>query len=152
MDKKLIALLNDNFDRYEVYMYKSFKVKKNRLIEVEAMIRSVVGNEPDYVKIPYEEHSRIELHLLLDERRSLLNWMFKETPEEWERMKVVNSRLLELTRELCLKMANVCDGLAKRKMLLMMIMRSVELCVLVIMTRILSFHTKVQKYMVVTIG
>ena len=115
MDKKLIALLNDNFDRYKVYMDKSFKVKKNRLIEVETMIRSVVGNEPDYVKIPYEEHSRIELHLLLDERRSLLNWMFKETPEEWERMKVVNSRLLELTKELRLKMADVCDGLAKRK-------------------------------------
>ena len=115
MDKKLIALLNDNFDRYEVYMYKSFKVKKNRLIEVETMIRSVVGNEPDYVKIPYEEHSRIELLLLLDERRSLLNWMFKETPEEWERMKVVNSRLSELTKELRLKMADVCDGLAKRK-------------------------------------
>ena len=115
MDKKLIALLNDNFDRYKVYMNKSFKVKKSRLIEVETMIRSVVGNEPDYVKIPYEEHSRIELHLLLDERRSLLNWMFKETPEEWERMKVVNSRLLELTKELRLKMADICDGLAKRK-------------------------------------
>ena len=57
MDKKLIALLNDNFDRYKVYMDKSFKVKKSRLIEVEAKIRSVVGNEPDYVKIPYEEHS-----------------------------------------------------------------------------------------------
>ena len=57
MDKKLIALLNDNCDRYKVYMDKSFKVKKSRLIEVEAKIRSVVGNEPDYVKIPYEEHS-----------------------------------------------------------------------------------------------
>jgi len=115
MDKKLLALLNNNFDRYEVYMDKSFKVKKSRLIEVEAKIRSVVGNEPDYVKIPCEEHSRIELLLLLDERRSLLNWMFKETPEEWERMKVVNSRLSELTKELRLKMADVCDGLAKRK-------------------------------------
>ena len=93
----------------------SFEVKKSRLIEVEAKIRSVVGNEPDYVKIPCEEHSRIELLLLLDERRSLLNWMFKETPEEWERMKVVNSRLLELTKELRLKMADICDGLAKRK-------------------------------------
>ena len=115
MDKKLIALLNDNFDRYKVYMDKSFKVKKNRLIEVETMIRSVVGNEPDYVKIPYEEHSRIELHLLLDERRSLLNWMFKETPEEWERMKVVNSRLFDLTKELRLKMADICDSLVKRE-------------------------------------
>ena len=84
MDKKLLALLNNNFDRYEVYMDKSFKVKKSRLIEVEAKIRSVVGNEPDYVKIPCEEYSKIELLLLLDERRSLLNWMFKETPEEWE--------------------------------------------------------------------
>ena len=33
----------------------------------------------------------------------------------------------------------------------MMIMRSVELCILIIMARILSFHTKVLKYTVVTI-
>ena len=46
--------------------------------------------------------------------KALNDIKFKETPEEWERMKVVNSRLLELTKELRLKMADVCDSLAKR--------------------------------------
>ena len=115
MDEKLIKILNENFKRYKVYMKKPFKAKKSRLLQVEAEVRSVVGSDPDGIRIPREEHSRIELLLLLDERRSLLNWMFKETPEEWERMKVVNKRLSEMTKELRLKMADVCDGLAKRK-------------------------------------
>jgi len=115
MDEKLIKILNENFDRYKVYMKKSFKAKKSRLLQVETEVRSVVGSDPDGIRIPREEDARIELLLLLDERRSLLNWMFKETPEEWERMKVVNSRLFDLTKELRLKMADVCDRLVKRE-------------------------------------
>ena len=115
MDEKLIKSLNENYKRYEVYMKKSFKAKKSRLLQVETEVRNVVGSDPDGIRIPREEDARIELFLLLDERRSLLNWMFKETPEEWERMKVVNSRLSELTKELRLKMSNVCDGLVNRK-------------------------------------
>jgi hypothetical protein len=38
--------------------------------------------------------------------KTLNDIKFKETPEEWERMKVVNSRLFELTKELRLKMAD----------------------------------------------
>jgi hypothetical protein len=38
--------------------------------------------------------------------KTLNDIKFKETPEEWKRMKVVNSRLFELTKELRLKMAD----------------------------------------------
>jgi len=55
------------------------------------------------------------LLVLLDERRSLLNWMFYETPEEIERMKIVNSRLFELTQELRHKMADVCESLTSHQ-------------------------------------
>jgi len=112
---KHLDILLDNFNRYKVYRKKSFKVKKSRLIEVESEIRNIVGCDPEFVNIPDEESLKTDLLLLLDERRALLNWMFKETPEEWERMKVVNSRLSELTKELRLKMADVCHGLVKRK-------------------------------------
>ena len=115
MNEKLLDILNDNFDRFIVYRKKSFKVKKSRLLEVEAEIRNIVGSDPEFVNIPDEESLKTDLLLLLDERRALLNWMFKETPEEWERMKVVNSRLFDLTKELRLKMADVCDSLVKRE-------------------------------------
>jgi hypothetical protein len=115
MKEKLIDILNDNFDRFIVYRKKSFKVKKSRLLEVEAEIRNIVGCDPESVNIPDEESLKMNLRLLLDERRALLNWMFKETPEEWERMKAVNSRLFDLTKELRLKMADICDSLVKRE-------------------------------------
>ena len=115
MNEKYIDILNDNFDRFVVYRKKSFKVKKSRLLEVEAEIRNIVGCDPEFVNIPDEESLKTNLLLLLDERRALLNWMFKETPEEWERMKVVNSRLFALIKELRLKMADVCDSLVKRE-------------------------------------
>ena len=112
---KHLDILLDNFDRYIVYRKKSFKVKKSRLLEVEAEIRNIVGCDPEFVNIPDEESLKTDLLLLLDERRALLNWMFKETPEEWERMKVVNSRLFALIKELRLKMADACDSLVKRE-------------------------------------
>ncbi len=115
MNIELIERMNDRFDQYKVYFSKPFKVKKQRLQEVEAEIRKIVGNNPEFVTIPDDINLKTELHLFLDERRSLLNWMFKETPEEVERMKVVNSRLFELTKELRLKMADVCKDLVKRK-------------------------------------
>ena len=115
MNEKLLDILLDNFDRYKVYRKKPFKVKKSRLQEMEAEIRNIVGCDPEFVNIPDEESLKTNLLLLLDERRALLNWMFKETPEEWERMKVVNSRLFALIKELRLKMADVCDSLVKRE-------------------------------------
>ena len=112
----LTKRLNDSFDQYyKDYFGKPFDFKKNRLLEVEAEIRSRVGSDPDWVEIPSEEHLRIDLLLLLDERRSLLNWMFMETPEEIERMKIVNTRLFELTQELRHKMADVCESLTSHQ-------------------------------------
>ena len=113
---ELTERLNNSFERYyKEYFGKPFDLKKGRLLEVEAEIRNRVGSDPDWVEIPREEHLRIDLLVLLDERRSLLNWMFKETPEELERMKIVNCRLFELTKELRLKMADVCESLASRQ-------------------------------------
>ena len=113
---ELTECLDNGFERYyEDYFGKPFDIKKGRLLEVEAEIRSRVGSDPDWVTIPHEEHLRIDLAVLLDERRSLLNWMFKETPEEIERMKIVNCRLFELTKELRLKMADVCESLASHQ-------------------------------------
>ena len=112
----LTKRLNDSFDQYyKAYFGMPFDFKKNRLLEVEAEIRSRVGSDPDWVEIPSEDPLRIDLLVLLDERRSLLNWMFMETPEEIERMKIVNTRLFELTQELRHKMADVCESLTSHQ-------------------------------------
>jgi hypothetical protein len=52
--------------------------------------------------------------MLLEQRRTLLNRMFLETKEEIKRMKVLNSRLFNLTNRLRLKMADVCEELSSR--------------------------------------
>ena len=56
-----------------------------------------------------------EIGLLLDQRRTLLNWMFLETPIEVERMRIVNCRLFELMKRLTIKMADVCESLMSRE-------------------------------------
>jgi hypothetical protein len=67
------------------------------------------------VSIPNTDDQKEELELLLDQRRTLLNWMFMETPQEVARMKQLNTRLLDLTNRLRVKMADVCEGLASHQ-------------------------------------
>lgn len=91
-----------------------FVKKKDEVVRIEQSIRNLVGSDPESLDISSLEKYRNNLLILLDERRTLMNWMFQETTEEIERMKVVNSRLFELTKELRLKMADVCEALKSR--------------------------------------
>ena len=92
----------------------SFGKKKVEVARIEQSIRNLVGSDPESLDISSLEKCRNDLLVLLDERRTLMNWMFQETIEEIERMKVVNNRLFELTKELRLKMADVCKALKSR--------------------------------------
>ena len=93
----------------------SFEKMKEGVLCVEEQIRSIVGNNPDSINHNTVYRNMEELKLLLSQRRRLLNIMFKETPIEIERMRVVNSRLFELTKRLRLKMADVCEYLVSRQ-------------------------------------
>ena len=107
---------HDNFDRlYKEFHKASFEVLRDEALRLEEQIRSIVGNDPDWLKPSVLFRHKEELELLLDQRRTLLNWMFKETPQEIERMDVLNSRLFDLTKRLRIKMADVCESLTAHK-------------------------------------
>lgn len=110
--------IEQEFERYEVlrerYWEYPFEVQRTRLQEIESEIRSVVGTEPGWIDMMALDRHKDEIDLLLGERKVLLDWMFCETPEEVERMRIVNQRLFDLTNRLRVKMADVAEYLVSR--------------------------------------
>lgn len=110
--------IEQELERYEVlrnrYFEQPFEVLRSRVQEIESEIRSVVGAEPGWIDLVALDKHKDELDLLMGERKVLLDWMFCETPEEVERMRIVNQRLFDLTNRLRVKMADVADYLVSR--------------------------------------
>ena len=103
MDKKLY-----NWQRpYDM----SFEDKKVEVQRIENAITDIVCDDDDIFHLDVLNRKQ-ELLMLLAQRQTLLNWMFLETKEEIKRMKVLNSRLFNLTNQLREKMADVCEELA----------------------------------------
>ena len=103
MDKKLY-----NWQRpYDM----SFEDKKVEVLRIENAISDIVCDDDDPFHLDVLNRKQ-ELLMLLEQRQTLLNWMFLETKEEIKRMKVLNSRLFNLTNQLRVKMADVCEELA----------------------------------------
>lgn len=110
--------IEQELERYEVlrekYWEQSFGVLKTRVQEIESEIRSVVGAEPGWIDMTALDKHKDELNCLLEDRKILLDWMFCETLEEVERMRIVNQRLFDLTNRLRVKMADVAEYLVSR--------------------------------------
>ena len=105
MDKKLY-----NWQRpYDM----SFEDKKVEVQRIENAISDIVCDDDDIFHLDVLNRKQ-ELLMLLEQRQTLLNWMFLETKEEIKRMKVLNSRLFNLTNQLRVKMSDVCEELASR--------------------------------------
>lgn len=114
MNKEFLKKKMDNWQRlYDAFYDQPFDTLKKEIQRIESDIRNIVGEDPDWLNFDEIRRNQEELELLLDQRRTLLNWMFRETPEEVERMKVVNSRFFDLTKRLRLKMADVCKSLVE---------------------------------------
>ena len=109
--------IEQELERYEVlrekYWEQSFGVLKTRVQEIESEIRSVVGAEPGWIDMTALDKHKDELNCLLEDRKILLDWMFCETSEEVERMRIVNQRLFDLTNRLRVKMADVAEYLVR---------------------------------------
>lgn len=113
---KFLERISDNFYRLFGNFHEApLDVLKEEVLRTEEQIRNVVGPDADYVRIPDTDDQKEELELLLDQRRTLLNWMFMETPQEVARMKQLNTRLFDLTNRLRVKMADVCESLASHQ-------------------------------------
>ncbi len=115
---KTVGSIEQELERYKVlrdkYWEQPFGVLRSRVQEIESEIRFVVGTEPGWIDMTALDRHKDETDLLLGERKVLLDWMFCETPEEVERMRVVNQRLLDLTNRLRVKMADVAEYLVSR--------------------------------------
>ena len=115
---KTVDSIEQELERYKVlrdkYWEQPFEVLRTRVQEIESEIRSVVGSEPGWIDMVSLDKHKDELDLLLRERKVLLDWMLQETPEEVERMRVVNQRLFDLTNRLRVKMADVAEYLVSR--------------------------------------
>lgn len=111
--------IEQELKRYEVlsdkYREQPFEVRRTRVQEIESEIRSVVGAEPGWIDMVVLDKHKGALDLLLDERKILLDWMLQQTPEEVERMRIVNQRLFDLTNRLRVKMADVAEYLLSRE-------------------------------------
>ena len=115
-DKEFMKKMSDNFNRLsENFGEAPFEVWKDEVLRIEEKIRSIVGSDPERISHYVLFRHKEELELLLDQRRTLLNWMFLETPQEVARMDVVNTRLFDLTKRLRVKMADVCESLVTRE-------------------------------------
>ena len=112
-DKEFMKKMSDNFNRLsENFGETPFEVRKDEVLRIEEQIRSIVGSDPERISHYVLFRHKEELELLLDQRRTLLNWMFLETPQEIARMDILNTRLFNLTKRLRVKMADVCESLA----------------------------------------
>jgi hypothetical protein len=115
----MMDIIEQELERYgllpDKYWNKPFEVLRTRVQEIEFGIRSVVGSEPGWINMVALDEHKDELDLLLDERKILLDWMLQETPEEVERMRVINQRLFDLTNRLRVKMADVSEYLVSRE-------------------------------------
>ena len=115
-DKEFLAKQSDNLHRLlENFSGTSFEVQRNEVLRIEEEIRSIVGSNPERISHYVLFRHKEEIELLLDQRRTLLNWMFRETPQEVARMDLLNTRLFDLTKRLRVKMADVCEDLASRQ-------------------------------------
>ena len=115
-DKEFMKKMSDNFNRLsENFGEAPFEVRKDEVLRIEEQIRTIVGSDPERISHYVLFRHKEELELLLDQRRTLLNWMFLETPQEVARMDVLNTRLFDLTKRLRVKMADVCESLAARE-------------------------------------
>lgn len=106
----------DNFDKLlENFDGVPFEAQRDEILRIENQIKSIVGTDPDWINLAVLYRHKEELILLLDQRRTLLNWMFMETRKEVARMDALNTRLLDLTKRLLVKMADVCESLASHQ-------------------------------------
>lgn len=111
--------IEQELKRYEIlrdkYGEQPFEVQRTRVQEIKSEIRSIVGAEPGWIDMVALDKHKDELDLLLEDRKVLLDWMFQETPEEVERMRVVNQRLFDLANRLRVKMVDVAEYLVSRE-------------------------------------
>ena len=101
------------YDQMRILFEQPFEQQREALLDIEGKVRAIVGDDPEGVSsLNVKPHCK-ELRLLLLKRYWLLNWMFEETPETYERMRKVNQHLYDMDRRLHEQMAEICEKLVR---------------------------------------
>lgn len=104
---------NACFEQIQPLAEQPFERQREALLDIESKVRAIVGDDPEHVNYhSIRPHSR-ELRLLMHKHYWLLNWMFNETPETYERMRLVNQHLYNMDRQLHEQMADICEKLVR---------------------------------------
>lgn len=103
-DEMLRNSLNWDCDAEDIYGYIrggiSIEEKRRALLEVERMIKDIAGNTENlYFFDLFSQKEAEDLESLVGTRSFILDEMMPHTPEEMERFKYQNERLLSLTQE-----------------------------------------------------
>lgn len=103
-DEMLRDSLEEDCDLGEIcdYIRSGIGVEEKRraLLEVERMIKGIAGNEKNlYLFDLFSQKETDDIESLVLMRSFILDEMMPHTPEEMERFKYQNDRLLRLTQE-----------------------------------------------------
>lgn len=91
---------------------KTYVDLREQLLSVEEKIKLLVGKEPiNFYLRDINEDATLKLEELADERCSILNQMFKATPQEVRRFEKVNALLYELTLKMYKRTARLYRSL-----------------------------------------
>lgn len=91
--------MEDRPDRLSFYTKEN--ISKEKLIEIESQIKSIIGTDPDCLRISQLKDNEYSiLEDLLSKRRWILNGLFQNTPENIEKLQKVNSHLRWLSQKL----------------------------------------------------
>ena len=99
----------ESFREIEPLMEQPFERQREVLLQIEQQVRDIVGADPDYPR--YVDDNELELKILLYKRYFLLGWMLKASPEEYERMRLVNQLLFDKTVQIREAMERICKRL-----------------------------------------
>ena len=101
------------YDQVRFLFEQPFERQREALLDIEGKVRAIVGGDPEEVCYRSVRPHCKELRLLLLKRYWLLNWMFIETPEAYERMRIVNQHLYEMDCQLHEQIAEICEKIVR---------------------------------------
>ena len=98
MPRAWLPKLHESFQEILPLKEQPFEQQREALLRIEQQVRDMVGSDPCYLH--NVEENKLELKSLLHQRFYLLGWMLKASPEEYERMRIVNQFLFDKTVQL----------------------------------------------------
>ncbi len=100
---------SEGIDEIHPLKAQPFERQREALLRIEQQVRDLVGLDPLFPR--NVEDNAMDLKVLLYKRFFLLGWMLKASPEEYERMRIVNQLLFDKMAQLKEAVGRTCRRL-----------------------------------------